>query len=51
MWIANDWKEYEVIGAPGPAGYLGYSEGKPWLEKHERPLSQKQKRRRRMGIL
>ena len=48
MWIANDWKEYEVIDAscgeklerwgqihPGPsgsAGYLGYPKGKPWLE-------------------
>ena len=60
MWIANDWKEYEVIDTScgeklerwgkytlvRPAGYLGHSEGKPWMEKHERPLPQKQKRRR-----
>ena len=66
MWIADQWKEYEVIdtsggeklerwgkiypGPSGPAGYLGYPKGKPGLEKYERPLSQKQKRRRRMGV-
>ena len=37
-------------GAPGPAGDLRYKEGESRLEKEERSLSQKQQRRRRMGI-
>ena len=54
MWIADGWKEYEVIdtskggalgglssGSSGPAGNLGYSPQKPWLEAYERTLSQK----------
>ncbi len=62
MWIANDWKEYEVIdtscgeklersgkihaGTPGPTGDLGHPKDKPWMEKHECSLPQKQKGRR-----
>ena len=49
MWIANDWKEYEVIDTscgeklerwgkytlvtPGPTGDLGHPKDKPWMEK------------------
>ena len=66
MFIAQNWKDYEVIdtsdkeklerwglsaGSSGPAGYLGYPEGKPWMEKHECPLPQKCQRRRRLGVL
>lgn len=61
MWIADQWKEYEVIdasggeklerwgkytGPSGPTGNLGYPKSKPGLEKYERPLSPRQKRRR-----
>jgi len=33
-------------GSSGPAGNLGYSPQKPWLEAYERTLSQKQPWRR-----
>ena len=62
MWIANDWKEYEVIDAscgeklerwgnyilvrPDPQVIWDTPKARPWLEKYERTLSQKQKRRR-----
>lgn len=62
MWIANNWKDYEVIDcscgeklerwgklyacAPGPTGHLGYAQKRKRLETHERSLSSQQKRRR-----
>ena len=61
MWIADGWKEYEVIDTSKgeklerwgdyllvrpDAGNLGYSPQKPWLEAYERTLSQKQPWRR-----
>ena len=54
MWIADQWKDYEVIdcskgekagalgklypGAPGSAGHLGHAQEQPLLEEDERAL-------------
>ena len=61
MWIADHWKDYEVIDCSngeklerwgdylrpsGSAGYLGYSKVTQRMETYEWPLSQKFKRRR-----
>lgn len=62
MWIAENWKDYEVLDTskgeklerwgdytlvrPGPAGYLGYSENTERLETPECTLSSQQTRRR-----
>lgn len=67
MFIANEWKDYEVIDCSageklerwgdyllvqsGSAGDLGYQEGAQRLEKDERPLSQKRKRWWGVGVL
>ena len=66
MWIADGWKEYEVIDTscgeklerwgdyllvrPDPQVIWDTPKTEQRLETHERSLSQKQKRRRRMGI-
>ncbi len=61
MWIADGWKDYEVIDTSGGEKlerWGDYTSGtpdpqviwdtpkKPWLEAYERSLSQKQKGRR-----
>ena len=67
MWIANDWKEYEVIDCsdgeklerwgryillrPDPQVICGYGEKGPALAASERALSQEQKGRRTVGVL
>ena len=64
MWIADGWKDYEVLDTSGgeklerwgdyllvrPAGHLEHEKRKSGLEKEKRPLSQKQQGRRRMGV-
>ena len=58
MWIADQWKDYEVLDTSGgeklerwgdyllvrsgSPGHLEYAEGPSGLEENERPLSQKQ---------
>ena len=66
MWIADGWKDYEVIDCSGGESWsvgenIFWSVRIPRLsgilikgttvEKDERPLPQKLKRRRRVGIL
>lgn len=67
MWLADGWKDYQVIDCskgeklerwgeyllvrPGPTGHLGYPKDPQRLEAHERTLSSQCQRRRRMGIL
>ena len=46
MWIADQWKDYQVLDTSGPTGYLGYPEEESGLEKDEWPLPPQQKRRR-----
>ena len=59
MWIADQWKDYEVLDTSEGEKLerwgdyllvLEYSEGASGLEKNERPLSQKQQGRWRMGV-
>ena len=66
MWIADKWKDYEVIDcskgeklerwgdyilvSSRSSGHLGYSQKGSWLETQKRTLPPQQERRRRMGI-
>ena len=53
MWIADNWNEYEVIDTSSGEKlerWGNYILGRSWLEKAKRPLSQKLKGRRRLGI-
>ena len=60
MWIADGWKDYEVIeagalgrlsfGKTGSSGNLGHKQSSQRLENYEWSLSPQQKRRRRVGI-
>ena len=63
MWIANDWKDYQIIDcsegeklgqlhfAPtGPAGIVEYTQKGSCMEQIKRSLSQKQQRWWRVGI-
>ena len=66
MWIADGWKDYEVLDTsggeklerwgdyllvrPDPQVIWNNEKRKSGLEKEKRPLSQKQQGRRRMGV-
>ena len=48
MWIADQWKDYEVIDCSKGEKLERWGQ---WMETYERPLSPQQERRRGMGIL
>ena len=65
MWIANQWKDYEIIDTSKgeklerwgdyllvrpTTGHLGHPKNTQRLEENERSLPPQQKRRRRMGV-
>ena len=67
MWIADQWRDYEVVDASGgeklerwgsyllirpeSPDHLEYAEGQPGLEESQRPLPPQQKGRRPVGVL
>ena len=66
MWIADNWKDYEVIDCfkrrkaralgrlssrpSRPAGHLGHAEDRARLAQNERPLPPQRQGRRGVGI-